>query len=52
MGKDEIINNCRILLAGSGIAPIDMHPPLWFWSRNGFIFILENLQERTKRVLL
>jgi len=26
----------RNILKGSGINPIDMHSPLWFWSRNGF----------------
>lgn len=34
--KEEISKRWRDLLAGSGIDPIDMHPPLWFWSRNGF----------------
>lgn len=29
----------RELLEGSGIDPIDMHSPLWFWSRNGFNYI-------------
>ncbi len=52
LSKGQISQRWRELLEGSGIAPIDMHPPLWFWSRNGFIFILENLQERTKRALL
>ncbi len=36
--KDAISEKWRILLQGSGIDPIDMHSPLWFWSRNGFIF--------------
>ncbi|MEK7482302.1 MAG: hypothetical protein AAB620_00720 [Patescibacteria group bacterium] len=52
LSKSQISQKWRELLAGSGIAPIDMHPPLWFWSRNGFIFKLENLQERTKHALL
>lgn len=38
LSKDEISGRWRKLLKGSGINPIDMHPPLWFWSRNGFIF--------------
>ncbi len=38
--KDEISNRWRNLLIGSGIDPIDMHPPLWFWSRNGFLYKL------------
>ncbi len=41
LGKDEISERWRRLLDGSGIDPIDMHPPLWFWSRNGFIFDLD-----------
>lgn len=36
--KDEISLRWRELLHGSGIDPIDMHPPLWFWSRNGFLY--------------
>ncbi len=36
--KDVISARWREMLAGSGIDPIDMHPPLWFWSRNGFLF--------------
>ena len=38
ISKDEISERWRKLLKGSDIDPIDMHPPLWFWSRNGFIF--------------
>jgi len=36
--KDKISARWRKILKDSGIDPIDMHPPLWFWSRNGFIF--------------
>lgn len=36
--KDAISERWRKALKGSNINPIDMHPPLWFWSRNGFIF--------------
>jgi len=36
--KDAISSKWRELLRESGINPIDMHPPLWFWSRNGFIY--------------
>jgi hypothetical protein len=39
--KDAISERWRNLLKGSGIDPIDMHPPLWFWSRNGFLFDLK-----------
>jgi len=42
LSKDQISQRWRELLEGSGIAPIDLHPPLWFWSRNGFIFKLKN----------
>jgi len=38
MTKDEISARWRELLQGSGIDPIDMHSPLWFWSRNGFLY--------------
>jgi len=40
LSKSQISQRWRELLDGSGIAPIDLHPPLWFWSRNGFIFKL------------
>jgi hypothetical protein len=36
LSRDEIAERWRILLAGSGINPIDMHAPLWFWSHNAF----------------
>lgn len=38
LSREEISARWRELLSGSGIDPIDMHPPLWFWSRNGFIY--------------
>lgn len=38
LSKDDISKRWRSILKGSGIDPIDMHPPLWFWSRNNFIF--------------
>lgn len=37
LSKDDISNRWRNLLSGSDIDPIDMHSPLWFWSRNGFL---------------
>lgn len=40
LSKDEIANIWKEILSGSGIDPIDMHPPLWFWSKNGFIYEL------------
>lgn len=41
LSKDQISERWRISLRGSGITPIEMHPPLWFWSRNGFIFTFD-----------
>lgn len=38
LSKEQISERWREILKGSGIDPIDMHPPLWFWSRNGFLF--------------
>lgn len=32
----EVAHQWKELLAGSGIDPIDVHTPLWLWSRNGF----------------
>ena len=41
LSKEDISERWRVLLKGSGVAPIEMHSPLWFWSRNGFIFKLK-----------
>lgn len=41
--KDEISKRWRDALEGSGILPIQMHPPLWFWSRNKFQYRLDSL---------
>jgi hypothetical protein len=38
--KEQVSERWRQILKGSGIKPIDMHAPLWFWSRNGFIYEL------------
>lgn len=38
--KEKISERWRKLLQGTGINPIDMHSPLWFWSRNNFQFKL------------
>ncbi len=40
LSKDEISKRWRELLKGSDITPIEMHAPLWFWSRNEFIYKL------------
>jgi len=42
LSKDEISKRWREKLEGSGISPIEMHPPLWFWSRNGFKYKLKS----------
>jgi hypothetical protein len=41
LSKEEISERWRVLLKGSEITPIEMHSPLWFWSRNGFLFKIE-----------
>ncbi len=35
-GPEEIAVAWEKLLEGSGLNPVDMHPVLWNWSRNGF----------------
>ncbi len=40
LSKEQISTRWRELLVDSGIDPIDMHSPLWFWSRNGFLYEL------------
>jgi len=36
LSKEKISTRWREILKGTGITPIEMHPPLWFWSRNDF----------------
>jgi hypothetical protein len=36
LSRERISEIWRSLLKGSGIDPIDVHSPLWFWSRGGF----------------
>jgi len=36
MKRDDISEVWREALKGTGLDPIDIHSPLWFWSRNGF----------------
>ena len=38
LSKDEVSKRWRKLLLGTKINPIDMHSPLWFWSKNNFRF--------------
>lgn len=36
LSRDEISDIWRRVLDGTNLSPIDMHSPLWFWSRNDF----------------
>lgn len=45
--REKINAKWRELLAGSGIDPIDMHSPLWFWSRQNFT-ITKNIDSFSK----
>lgn len=36
LSKDEISEIWRSVLDETNLSPIDMHSPLWFWSRNNF----------------
>ncbi len=40
ISKDELSKRRREALQWSWINPIEMHPPLWFWSRNNFEWVL------------
>jgi len=40
MTREQISERWRQTLEGTNINPIQMHPPLWFWSRRNFIFEL------------
>jgi len=42
LSKDQISERWRCVLKNTGINPIDMHAPLWFWSRNSFQFELDS----------
>lgn len=42
MSRDEISTRWREILAGTGLSPIDMHSPLWFWSKNSFSYALSD----------
>jgi len=43
--REKISERWREILKDSGINPIDMHSPLWFWSRNNFQFKLIEKKE-------
>lgn len=40
LSVEIIAKRWRLLLSGTEITPIEMHAPLWFWSRNGFLYSL------------
>lgn len=42
ISKERLSEKWRNVLGGSGITPIEMHPPLWFWSKNNFKYLLKN----------
>lgn len=46
--KEVISGRWREVLQGSGIKPIDMHSPLWFWSRNKFVFDIDKKEFQDK----
>lgn len=39
--KEQLAARWRKILDGSGITPTEMNNPLWFWSRNKFIYKLD-----------
>lgn len=41
ISKEALSERWRNVLYGSWINPIDMHSPLWFWSKNDFQFQLD-----------
>lgn len=38
LSKDQISTKWRLALKDSVLSPIDMHSPLWFWSKNNFMY--------------
>lgn len=44
MKRDDISTRWREVLDGTGLSPIDMHSPLWFWSKNNFSYKLSTLE--------
>lgn len=39
--RKVVADTWEIVLKGTGLAPIDVHTPLWLWSRAGFPSLLE-----------
>lgn len=39
--QEIVINRWNDLLKDTNLKPIDIHTPLWLWSRNGFLNIIE-----------
>lgn len=44
--REVVAGRWRELLKGSGLSPIDIHTPLWLWSRGGFVEIRDNSNQR------
>jgi hypothetical protein len=44
LDRESISSIWREILRGTGIDPIDVHSPLWFWSRNGFRYRMNKLK--------
>jgi hypothetical protein len=42
MSKEDVNKRWRGVLKDTGITPIEMHSPLWFWSRSGFEYELDS----------
>jgi hypothetical protein len=42
MSRELISEKWRKKLEGTGIMPIQMHAPLWFWSKNNFSYNIDN----------
>jgi hypothetical protein len=40
ISKEKLSEKWRTILDGTEITPIEMHSPLWFWSRNNFSYKL------------
>lgn len=49
--QNKIIKAWNTLLKDSKLTPIDMHTPLWLWSRGGFINIEEGKMNKIKNVV-
>jgi hypothetical protein len=39
------------ILRGTGLVPIDIHTPLWLWSRSGFTIELQSVTTRLNKLI-